>query len=64
MQPASVLPGYGFFERRKEIFIMAGEKLLQKKRQEFIQQHREEVQQSEDYFFHYADMNQFLEQEA
>ena len=43
---------------------MADEKLLQKKRQEFIQQRREELQQSEDFFTNYAQMDQLLEKEA
>ncbi len=43
---------------------MSNETLLQKKRKEYIQQRREELQQTENYFFQYADMNQRLEQEA
>ncbi|MBR1628073.1 MAG: hypothetical protein IJ679_02255, partial [Lachnospiraceae bacterium] len=43
---------------------MSNETLLQKKRQEYIQQRREDLQQTENYFFQYADMNQRLEQEA
>ena len=43
---------------------MAGEKMLEKKRQEYIQKRREEILQSEEFYTKYAQADQYLEQEA
>ena len=43
---------------------MADEKVLMKKQQEYIQQQKEELQLSEDFFSQYAQMDQLFDQEA